>query len=187
MRSEAPYFTANILTLFPEMFPGFLGMSLAGRALDEGLWRMNVTNIRDFAQDRHRTVDDTPFGGGAGMVMRPDVLGCRSRNCHGKGNRRKHGETVDLVADSVSGGSSKSHGVDDCENEQEGRGQEYYRCLIRAHRLAIGAALWEEVRDCIYRIAEVPDFVRTPGSGNTGPRQASTKAMDTKQASNLQG
>ena len=75
MRSEAPYFTANILTLFPEMFPGFLGMSLAGRALDEGLWRMNVTNIRDFAQDRHRTVDDTPFGGGAGMVMRPDVLG----------------------------------------------------------------------------------------------------------------
>ena len=65
--AEIPYFTANILTLFPEMFPGFLGMSLAGRALDEGLWRMNVTNIRDFAQDRHRTVDDTPFGGGAGM------------------------------------------------------------------------------------------------------------------------
>lgn len=69
------FFTANVLTVFPEMFPGYLGCSLAGRALTEGLWRLNVTNIRDFADNRHKTVDDTPFGGGAGMIMRPDVLG----------------------------------------------------------------------------------------------------------------
>jgi tRNA (guanine37-N1)-methyltransferase len=64
---------ASILTLFPEMFPGPAGFSLAGRALEEGLWRLEVTNIRDFAMDKHRSVDDTPAGGGAGMVMRPDV------------------------------------------------------------------------------------------------------------------
>jgi tRNA (guanine37-N1)-methyltransferase len=65
---------ATILTLFPEMFPGPLGQSLAGRALREGRWRIDSLDIRGFATDRHRTVDDTPFGGGAGMVMRPDVL-----------------------------------------------------------------------------------------------------------------
>ncbi len=65
---------ATVLTLFPGMFPGPLGQSLAGRALAAGLWRLNVQDIRDAATDRHRTVDDTPFGGGAGMVMRPDVL-----------------------------------------------------------------------------------------------------------------
>ena len=65
---------ATIHTLFPGMFPGPLGQSLAGRALDTGLWRLDVRDIRDAATDRHRTVDDTPFGGGAGMVMRPDVL-----------------------------------------------------------------------------------------------------------------
>jgi len=65
---------ASILTLFPEMFPGPLGHSLAGRALDTGRWALEVVNIRDFATDRHRSVDDTPFGGGAGMVMRPDVV-----------------------------------------------------------------------------------------------------------------
>jgi len=64
---------ASVLTLFPAMFPGPLGQSLAGRALETGVWSMDVTNIRDFASDRHRTVDDTPFGGGAGMVLRPDV------------------------------------------------------------------------------------------------------------------
>jgi tRNA (guanine37-N1)-methyltransferase len=65
---------AAILTLFPAMFPGPLGHSLAGRALAEGLWSFSACDIRDHATDRHRTVDDTPFGGGAGMVMRPDVL-----------------------------------------------------------------------------------------------------------------
>jgi tRNA (guanine37-N1)-methyltransferase len=62
------------LTLFPEMFPGPLAHSLAGKALRAGLWSLETMDIRDFATDRHRTVDDTPFGGGPGMVMRPDVL-----------------------------------------------------------------------------------------------------------------
>ena len=66
--------TARILTLFPEMFPGPLGQSLAGKALEKGIWRLETMQIRDFATDKHRTVDDTPFGGGAGMVMRPDVV-----------------------------------------------------------------------------------------------------------------
>jgi tRNA (guanine37-N1)-methyltransferase len=65
---------ASVLTLFPEMFPGPLGHSLAGRALASGRWSLDAVNIRDFATDRHRSVDDTPFGGGAGMVLRPDVL-----------------------------------------------------------------------------------------------------------------
>jgi tRNA (guanine37-N1)-methyltransferase len=65
---------ANILTLYPEMFPGPLGHSLAGRALAEGIWSLDAIQIRDFATDRHRSVDDTPAGGGAGMVMRADVL-----------------------------------------------------------------------------------------------------------------
>ena len=65
---------ASVLTLFPAMFPGPLGQSLAGRALENAVWSLGVTNIRNFAQDRHRTVDDTPFGGGAGMVMRPDIV-----------------------------------------------------------------------------------------------------------------
>lgn len=82
-----PLFTADVLTVFPEMFPGYLGHSLAGKALDEGLWKLNVTNIRDFASDRHRTVDDTPFGGGAGMVMRPDVLGRAVEAVHKAGTR----------------------------------------------------------------------------------------------------
>jgi tRNA (guanine37-N1)-methyltransferase len=63
-----------VLTLFPEMFPGPLGLSLAGKALAEGLWRLEAMDIRSFARDKHRTVDDTPFGGGPGMVMRPDVV-----------------------------------------------------------------------------------------------------------------
>jgi tRNA (guanine37-N1)-methyltransferase len=65
---------ASVLTLFPAMFPGPLGQSLAGRALQTGVWSLELTNIRDFAGDRHRTVDDTPFGGGAGMVLRPDIV-----------------------------------------------------------------------------------------------------------------
>jgi tRNA (guanine37-N1)-methyltransferase len=67
--------TAWVLTLFPEMFPGSLGHSLAGRALKNGLWGLETVDIRDFASDKHRSVDDTPSGGGPGMVMRPDVLG----------------------------------------------------------------------------------------------------------------
>ncbi|ALR22131.1 MULTISPECIES: tRNA (guanosine(37)-N1)-methyltransferase TrmD [Sphingobium] len=67
-------FTAQILTLYPEIFPGPLGHSLAGRALAEGRWVCDPIHIRDFAADRHRTVDDTPAGGGAGMVLRVDIL-----------------------------------------------------------------------------------------------------------------
>ncbi|AJP71946.1 tRNA (guanosine(37)-N1)-methyltransferase TrmD [Sphingomonas hengshuiensis] len=67
-------FAATIVTLYPEMFPGPLGISLAGRALREGRWSLDTVQIRDFAIDRHRTVDDTPAGGGAGMVLRADVL-----------------------------------------------------------------------------------------------------------------
>lgn len=65
---------AKVATLFPEMFPGVLGQSLAGRALENGIWSLDVKDIRDHATDRHRTVDDNPFGGGAGMVMRPDIV-----------------------------------------------------------------------------------------------------------------
>ena len=67
-------FAASVLTLYPEMFPGALGLSLAGRALEAGTWSLEAIQIRDFATDRHRTVDDTPAGGGAGMVLKPDVL-----------------------------------------------------------------------------------------------------------------
>ncbi|MFA9201046.1 MAG: tRNA (guanosine(37)-N1)-methyltransferase TrmD [Cypionkella sp.] len=67
-------FAATVLTLYPEMFPGPLGTSLAGRALERGDWTLQTVQIRDFAADRHRTVDDTPAGGGAGMVLKPDVL-----------------------------------------------------------------------------------------------------------------
>ena len=66
-------FAATVLTLYPEMFPGPLGVSLAGRALTDGKWSLKTTQIRDFATDRHRTVDDTPAGGGAGMVLRADI------------------------------------------------------------------------------------------------------------------
>jgi len=65
---------AHVVTLFPEMFPGPLGHSLAGRALSEGAWSLDTVNPRDFAKDRHRSVDDTSFGGGPGMVLRPDVI-----------------------------------------------------------------------------------------------------------------
>lgn len=64
----------NILTLFPDMFPGFLGVSVTGRARAENIWDYTCTNIRDFAHDKHKTVDDVPFGGGAGMVMKPDIV-----------------------------------------------------------------------------------------------------------------
>ncbi len=67
-------FAATVLTLYPDMFPGPLGASMAGRALAEHIWSLDAVNIRDFATDKHRTVDDTPAGGGAGMVLRADVL-----------------------------------------------------------------------------------------------------------------
>jgi tRNA (guanine37-N1)-methyltransferase len=66
---------ASVLTIFPEMFPGPLGLSLAGKALVSGAWSLDVVDIRSFAADKHRTVDDTPAGGGPGMVMKADVLG----------------------------------------------------------------------------------------------------------------
>jgi tRNA (guanine37-N1)-methyltransferase len=65
---------ASVLTLFPEMFPGPLGVSLAGKALESRKWTLETVDIREFASDKHRSVDDTPFGGGPGMVMRPDVV-----------------------------------------------------------------------------------------------------------------
>ncbi len=73
MAVEAPW-RASVLTLFPEMFPGPLGSSLAGKALAADRWALEVLDIRDFARDKHRSVDGQPFGGGAGMVMRPDVI-----------------------------------------------------------------------------------------------------------------
>jgi tRNA (guanine37-N1)-methyltransferase len=65
---------ATVLTIFPEMFPGPLGLSLAGKALQKGVWALDAVDIRDHAGDKHRTVDDTPAGGGPGMVMKADVL-----------------------------------------------------------------------------------------------------------------
>src|ERR1700691_6310127 len=74
MTSQATIWRATVLTLFPEMFPGPLGVSLAGKALASGLWALEARDIRDSAADRHRSVDDTPAGGGPGMVLRADVL-----------------------------------------------------------------------------------------------------------------
>lgn len=67
-------FKADVFTLYPDMFPGTLGVALAGKALSEGLWSLDAHNIRDSASDKHRSVDDTPAGGGAGMVLRADIL-----------------------------------------------------------------------------------------------------------------
>ena len=67
-------FAADVITLFPELFPGPLGASVIGRGAAQGLWSLNLVQLRDFAPDRHRSVDDTPAGGGAGMVLKPDVL-----------------------------------------------------------------------------------------------------------------
>ena len=68
-------FEARVLTLFPEMFPGPLAYSLAGKAIKKKIWKLNTINIRDYAEDKHGTVDDEPYGGGPGMIMRPDILG----------------------------------------------------------------------------------------------------------------
>jgi tRNA (guanine37-N1)-methyltransferase len=74
MAAETKPWRATVLTLFPDMFPGPLGVSLAGKALASGLWALEARDIRDSATDRHRSVDDTPAGGGPGMVLRADVL-----------------------------------------------------------------------------------------------------------------
>ncbi len=79
---------ASVLTLYPAMFPGPLGHALAGRALERGDWRLDAVDIRDFATDRHRSVDDTPAGGGPGMVMRPDVLASALDRVAADGPRR---------------------------------------------------------------------------------------------------
>ena len=67
-------FLARIFTLYPEFYPGFLNKGLYGKALSKNIWDLEIVNIRDFANDKHKTVDDTPYGGGSGMLMRPDVL-----------------------------------------------------------------------------------------------------------------
>lgn len=74
MKPPVAPFNVKLVTLFPEMFPGHLGMSLAGKALEKGLWSFESINPRYYATDLHKTVDDSPFGGGAGMVLKPDVL-----------------------------------------------------------------------------------------------------------------
>jgi tRNA (guanine37-N1)-methyltransferase len=76
---------ATVLTIFPEMLPGPLAYSLAGKALETGIWRLETVDIRDFARDKHRSVDDAPFGGGPGMVMRPDVLDAAIAGADGSG------------------------------------------------------------------------------------------------------
>jgi tRNA (guanine37-N1)-methyltransferase len=76
---------ATVLTIFPEMLPGPLDYSLAGKALRAGVWQLETVDIRDYAKDRHRTVDDAPFGGGPGMVMRPDVLDAAIAGANGVG------------------------------------------------------------------------------------------------------
>ena len=72
--AEPRTWTARVLTIFPEIFPGPLGASLAGQGLASGAWRLETVDIREFARDKHASVDDAPFGGGPGMVMRPDVI-----------------------------------------------------------------------------------------------------------------
>src|SRR2546428_6015686 len=76
---------ATVLTIFPEMLPGPLAYSLAGKALEAGIWRLETVDIRDFARDKQRSVDDAPFGGGPGMVMRPDVLDAAIAGADGSG------------------------------------------------------------------------------------------------------
>ncbi|WP_281262239.1 tRNA (guanosine(37)-N1)-methyltransferase TrmD [Acuticoccus kandeliae] len=87
MSEDVAGFRATVLTLYPEMFPGPLGLALSGRALREGRWRLDCVDIRDFATDKHRSVDDTPAGGGPGMVMRADVLARAIDGAGGAGPR----------------------------------------------------------------------------------------------------
>ena len=89
-RPKSPW-RAVALTLFPDMFPGSLGQSLAGQALEDGRWTLETVDIRGFARDKHRTVDDTPCGGGAGMVMRPDVVDLAIRDVQENGQDKNSG------------------------------------------------------------------------------------------------
>ncbi len=86
----------NLLTLFPDMFPGMLGHSLAGKALERGDWSFDAINIRDFATDNHKTVDDTPYGGGAGMVMRADVIESALLSITTSASSRRRSGSIDL-------------------------------------------------------------------------------------------
>ncbi|WP_445678993.1 tRNA (guanosine(37)-N1)-methyltransferase TrmD [Radicibacter daui] len=92
---SAPWL-ARVLTIFPEMFPGPLGHSLAGKALEAGIWQLETLDIRSFASDKHRSVDDTPFGGGAGMVMRPDVISAAVEAARGHGGQEHTGPVIYL-------------------------------------------------------------------------------------------
>ena len=102
----------KVLTVFPEMFPGFLGYSLTGKALEEQKWQLEAVNIRDYAFDKHKSVDDTPCGGGAGMIMRPDVLGKAIDAVHHDGARliyfspRGKQVTQTLIQDLVDAGKA---------------------------------------------------------------------------------
>jgi tRNA (guanine37-N1)-methyltransferase len=90
-------FRAQILTLYPEMFPGPLGISLAGRALEQGIWSCGPIQIRDFATDKHRTVDDTPAGGGAGMVLKADIIAAAVDFARGSRTNRHNAVRPELV------------------------------------------------------------------------------------------
>ena len=79
--------TARVFTLYPEIFPGLLNKGLYAKAMEKKLWNLEVINIRDSAEDKHKTVDDTPFGGGSGMLLKPDILGKSIDNNINKGER----------------------------------------------------------------------------------------------------
>ena len=79
-----PLWRVQVLTLFPEMFPGSVGVSLAGKALAESIWQLDSLDIRAFASDKHRSVDDTPYGGGSGMVLRPDIVDAAIKGAEAK-------------------------------------------------------------------------------------------------------
>ena len=104
---------ATVLTIFPEMLPGPLAHSLAGKALEAGLWRLETVDIRDFARDKHRSVDDAPFGGGPGMVMRPDVLDAAIDGAGGAGpliHLSPRGRPLDQERVRELGGGARRHG-----------------------------------------------------------------------------
>jgi tRNA (guanine37-N1)-methyltransferase len=101
-------FHATVLTLYPEMFPGPLGHSLANRAREEGKWALDTVQIRDFAIDRHKTVDDTPAGGGAGMVLRVDVLAAAIDHARGQLSEKLRSSRAKSRDGDVAGGVSTS-------------------------------------------------------------------------------